>query len=107
MPKEITKVVNHIQHDVQVVEIIREKIVPVEKIVEVIREVPYIVEKIVDRVIREERPVIVEVQQDRLVKETEVIIAKETENHIEVKNVVVDRVVEKPVIIIQTEERFI
>lgn len=40
-------------------------------------------------------------------KEVEVVVAKEVENHIEVKNVIVERIVEKPVIIIQREERIV
>lgn len=40
-------------------------------------------------------PEIVEVEKrvDNIVKEVEVVVAKEVENHIEVKNVVVDRIV--------------
>lgn len=54
---------------------------------------PVIVEKIVEKIIRV--PEIVEVERivEKVVKEIEVITAKETDNHIEVRNVAVDRIV--------------
>ncbi len=40
-------------------------------------------------------------------KEVDVVTAKEVENHIEIRHVIVDRIVEKPVVIIQREERIV
>ena len=44
---------------------------------------------------------------EKIVKEVEIMTAKEIENHIEVRHVIVDRIVEKPVVIIQREERIV
>lgn len=54
-------------------------------------------------------PEIVEVEKivEKIVKEIEVVTAKEVDNHIEIRNVIVDRIVEKPVVIIQREERIV
>lgn len=54
-------------------------------------------------------PEIVEVEKvvEKIVKEVDVVTAKEVENHIEVRNQVVDRIVEKPVVIVQREERIV
>lgn len=54
-------------------------------------------------------PEIVEVEKivEKIVKEVDVVTAKEVENHIEVRNQIVDRIIEKPVIIIQREERIV
>lgn len=48
----VREVVNHIQTEYREVEVIKEKIVTVEKIIEKIVEVPVIVEKIVEKIIR-------------------------------------------------------
>ncbi len=55
----VREVVNHISTEIKEVQLLKEKLVPVEKIVEKIIEVPVIVEKIVEKIIRV--PEIVEV----------------------------------------------
>ena len=74
----------------------------VEKIVKEIVEVPVIVEKIIEKVV--EIPKVIEVEKivEKVVEVKEHIPVKEINNHIEVKVEVVDRIVEKPVPIIQT-----
>lgn len=44
---------------------------------------------------------------EKIVKEVEIVTAKEVDNHIEVKHQIVDRIIERPVVIIQREERIV
>lgn len=59
-------------------------------------------EKIVDRVV--EIPKVIEVEKivEKIVPQKEVITAQQIDNHIEIRYEIVDRIVERPVPIIQT-----
>lgn len=64
-----------------------------EKIVEKIVEVPVIVEKIVEKIVQV--PQIIEVEKiiEKIVPVIEYRNAKEVENHIEVRNEIVERII--------------
>lgn len=66
-----------------------------------------VVEKIVEKIVQV--PQIIEVEKivEKIVPQIEYRNAKEVENHIEVRHQVVDRIIEKPIPIIQTVEKII
>lgn len=68
---------------------------------------PVIVEKIVERVV--EIPKIIEVEKlvEVIIPQKEVIVAQQINNHVEVRYEIVDRIIEKPIPIIQTVERIV
>ena len=64
-------------------------------------------EKIIEKIV--EVPQVIEVEKivEKIVEKQVVINAKEVENHIEVRNNIVDRIIEKPIPIIQTVEKLV
>ena len=84
---------NQIQTEIQVVEVIVEKNIPVEKIIEVPREVEVIVEKIVEKIV--EIPKVIEVEKivEKIVVQKDIQVAQRVDNHIEIEHRIVDRII--------------
>ena len=78
-----------------------------EKIVEKIVEVPVVVEKIVEKIVQVPQIIEVEKIDEKIVVQIEYRNAKEVENHIETRHTIVDRIIEKPIPIIQTVEKIV
>ena len=99
--------VNHFVPEIKEVQVIVEKLVPVEKIVEKIVEVPTFIEKIVEKVVQV--PQIIEVEKivEKIVERVDYKIEKEMIPYVQIETRIVDRIIEKPIPIIQKEEKIV
>ena len=92
---------------VERVEVLVEKVVEVERVVEKLVEVQVVVEKVVPERVYVPQLVTVELQKEVLATKTQIVVAKEIENHVQLVPELVERVVEKPIPLVQTVEKLV